>query len=440
MAGVSDKELIPIGPFPAGIDNLDRETELTRSEDGKRVIALREAENVDLPRSGWPRRRRGFAREVEGTRVHSLWSGGRFPLMLFVDGATQYARRTGAAPFAVRSGLSPREVSYAIPNDRVFCSNGAQAWCVAPDGEAATWGVESPAGQPTLTPSTDGGLDAGEYQVAITYLDLRGEESGTGLAATVTVPDKGGIALSGIPQPLSADVLRVRVYVSPANGDVLYQARDVPVGQLVALIGAGQRGRPLATQFLTPMRPGRIVRYLASRLYVADGRSMRWSEPLRYGLTHAEKNVRSVGQRIDLMEPVGDGGEAPGFFVADHKRTYWLGGADPNAATLRIVHAAGAIPGTGITVPGNLFGLETSLPVAYWIAASGVACLGLPGGQVVPLRERQVVAPAAERGASLFRELDGMRQVITALQGATPQGIAIGDRASSRVYRNGIEV
>jgi hypothetical protein len=69
-----------------------------------------------------------------------------------------------------------------------------------------------------------------------------------------------------------------------------------------------------------------------------------------------------------------------------------------------------------------------------------VACLGLPGGQVVPLRERQVVAPAAERGASLFRERDGMRQVITALQGATPQGIAIGDRASSRVYRNGIEV
>ncbi len=440
MAGVSEKELIPIGPFPAGLNNLDRETELTRSEDGKRVIALREAENVDLPRSGWPRRRRGFGRVVEGTRVHSLWAGGRFPLMLFVDGDTQYARRKGAVPFAVRDGLSPRAASYACPNDRVYCSNGAQAWCVLPDGEVAAWGVESPAGQPTVTASIDGGLDAGTYQVAITYLDARGEESGTGLAVLVDVADTGGISVSGIPQPSSPDVLRVRLYASPANGDVLYHVRDLPVGQLAALIGAGHRGKPLATQFLTPMRAGSIVRHLAGRLYVAQGRTMRWSEALRYGLTHADKNMRSVGERIDLMEPVGDGGDAPGFYVADHKRTYWLGGADPANATLRIAHAAGAIPGTGITVPANLFGLETTLPVAYWLAANGVACLGLPGGQVLPLRERQVVAPTAERGASLFRERDGIRQIITALQGATAQGLAVGDRASPRVYRNGIEV
>lgn len=440
MAGVSGKDLIQIGPFPAGIDNLNAETALTRSEDGKRIVALRDAVNVDIPRGGWPKRRPGYGREVDGTRVHSLWAGGRFPLMLFADGGTQYARRTGGEPFEVRSGLTPRAISYTIPGDKVFCSNGAQAWCVLPDGEAAAWGVESPGSQPLLAASSDGGLDAGTYQVAQTFIDDRGEESGTGRAEEVVVPDKGGILLSAIQQPASGAVLRARFYVSHANGDVLYQARDLPVGQTTALIGAGQRGKPLATQFMSPMQPGSIVRHLGGRLYTAQGREMRWSEALRYGLTNREKNVRSVGARIDMMEPVGDGGEAPGFFVADHKRTYWLGGADPADATLRIVYMAGAIPGTGITVPGNMFGLETTLPVAYWIAKNGVACLGMPGGIVVPLRERQVVAPNAESGASLFRERDGMRQIISALQGATAQGVAIGDRASARVYRNGIEV
>jgi hypothetical protein len=442
---VGDKELIPVGPFPAGVDNLNAETSLTRSADGKRVVAFREGVNVDLSRVGWPRRRSGYGRVIEGTRVHSLWAGGHFPYFLFADGATLKAANTGGAPFDVRTGLAPREISYAIPHDRVYCTNGQQTWCVLPDGTSAPWGVESPAGQPECAASSDGGLDAGTYQVAITYLDAVGEESGTGLATVVVIPgnpaarDQGGIALANIPQPLDASVMRVRVYVSQTNGDVLYQARDLPVGQTSAQIGVGNRGRPLATQFLVPMPAGQIVRYLGGRLYVATGNTQRWSESLRYGLTQPSRNVRRIGARIDMMEPVGEGGDSPGMYVSDHKRTYWIAGADPALQSPKIRYPYGAVPGTSIVVPANVFGLETTEPVAYWLARNGVACLGLPGGTVLPLKpgdQDQAVAPGAISGASIFREQNGLRSIVTTLRNASAQGLAIGDRISSRVYRH----
>lgn len=440
MAGVGDKELLRLGPWPAGIDNLNDETSLTRSEDGKRIIALREAINVDLPRTGWPRRRQGYGRIVAGTRVHSLWAGGAFPYLLFADGATQYAMSPAGTPWEVRSGLAPREISYAAPADTVYCTNAQQAWCIDAAGATMPWAVESPAGQPRLAASTDGGLDPGTYQAAVTFVDSAGREGGTGLAASLRLPSAGGIALLDIPQPRAGDVARVRVYLSAANGTVLHRVRDLPVGQLQAVLGTGPLGRPLETQFLEPMPPGEIVRTLAGRLWTASGNVMRWSAALRYGLSNLAEDTRRVGRRIDLMEPVGEGSDGAGLYVADHKRTYWIGGADPATQSVRIVYAAGAVRGSGITVPGNVFGLETTLPVAYWLSRTGVALLGLPGGTVIPLRESQVVAPAAARGASLYREHNGIRQVITALSGAAPQGLAMRDRVSARVYRNGVEV
>lgn len=448
MPGVTDKSLIRLGPWPAGIANVPAEQDLPRSEDGRRVIAAREAVNVDWPVSGKARRRSGYTKVVSGTRCHSLWRGGDFPFALYVDGATLFALTRGGTPFAVRAGMAPREVSYALVNDRVYWSNGQQTGQVLADATAVAWGVESPAGQPAVAASVGvGGLAAGRYQVAVTFRTARGEEGGTGEAVAVDVTEGGGIALSAVPQPVASDVTTIRVYVSPPNGDVLYFARDMPTGMTSATVGAGSRGVPLATQFLEPMPAGRIVRYLGGRLYVAGGvggalaaNELAWSESLRYGLTDLVNNRMPVGQRIDLMEPVGEGGDGAGLFVADHKRTYWFGGSNPANWGSRIAYPHGAVPGTGICAPGNLFGLETTVPVAYWLAANGVACIGLPGGGVVPLREASTVAPSASAGASMLREIGGIRQIVTTLRDTGPQRVATADRAAARVYRNGVEI
>ena len=437
MTGVLDRELRSLGPFQVGVANVPAETDLP-TKNGVQV-ALREAVNVDIPSSGAVQRREGYSLALAGTSAHSGWHDGMFPFALYVDQGTLRAMQTGGSTWPLVSGLHDAEVSYALVNERAYWSNGAQTGIVTAGGDALPWGVEHPNGQPLVSVSAAGGLAAGLYQVAVTFRDIRGEESGTGQAAQIAVPEGGGIALSNVPQPLDADVNIVRVYLSPANGDMLYFVRDMPVGMTSATLGAGARGKPLDSQFMEKMPAGNIVRALNGRMFVARGAEMLWSEALGFGLHHPTKNRLRVGAKITLMEPVADGTDAAGLFVADEKRTYFFSGSDPAQFAKRICYSYPAIPGTGQRVPSNVFGIESTAPAVYWIATNGVACLGLPGGQVVPLAEHIAVAPNAPKGASLFRETRGMSQVVTALREST-QRTGMTDAAVARVYRNGVEI
>jgi hypothetical protein len=434
MASPSDKQLATSRGWAAGIDNLNPEQALTRDEDGN-VIAVRDAQNVDLDRHGKAARRAGYRKLIATAHAHSLWSDPAFPLALYVDGDALRAMRDDAVPFTVRNGMGVELVSFAETAGFAWWASPSQHGRVSADGDALDWGVVGPAGQPVLVPTASGGLCAGRYQIAVTFLTAAGEESGTPLAAWVDVPDGGGIALTGIPQPAGQNQ-RIRVYASSANGDGLYFVVDWPVGAVSGTIGAHAAGRPLTTQFLEPMPCGHIVRWQNARLYVATGADVVFSEALRYGLTDPAHNRLGFGARVAMLEPVGAGGEGAGLFIAAGAKTYWTGGVDPKAFNLRIVYAHGAVPGTSIRLPGNVFGLETTEPVAYWLADNGVGCIGLPGGQVMPLRENQTIAPAASGGTSLYRDTGGLRQVVTTLVNASPRGLAIADKLDCEVYRH----
>ena len=92
-----------------------------------------------------------------------------------------------------------------------------------------------------------------------------------------------------------------------------------------------------------------------------------------------------------------------------------------------------------MTVPGSLFGYGAG-DMAYWMASDGVPCLGLPGGQVVPLTESSVAMQRFERGASLLRKIAGRSTVVTAGRGGSTSAFASSDRVEVRQFRNGIEV
>lgn len=436
MTTPSDKQLARMSAWPAGIDNRSPEQALTRDDQGRAVIALRDAENVDLDRQGKPSRRDGYTRVLAGQRVHSLWARDPFPFGLFVDGQDLNALREDGTSFLIRSGMGAKPVSYDLAAGRVYWSNEQQTGSVSADGVALPWGAPGPNGVPTVQGGGGiGGLSAGTYQIAVTFLTASGEESGASLAATADVPEGGGLTLTGIPQPPDASY-RIRIYRSGANGDALYQAMDIPYGTTTLMLGVGRPGKLLETQFLEPMPPGHIVRAFNGRLYVACGNEVRWSEALRYGLTRLAHNRIGLQTRVSLMEPVGQGDEAGGLFVAAGERTYFWSGADPKVFGNRIAYPHGAVPGTALRVPANVFGIESTTEVVYWLASNGVGCLGLPGGTVVPLRENQAIAPSADSGASLFRDANGIQQVITTLVGAQERGLAIGDRLNCTVIRH----
>lgn len=435
MPAPPDKTLVTARGWPAGIDNLNPEQSLQRDDQGKTVIALRDAENVDLDRQGKPSRRAGYAKVVSASGAHSLWGDEGFPFGLYVDAGRLMGLRDDGEAFQIATGLGLQPVSCALAAGAVYWSSASQNGKVTADGVPGPWGITSPHGAPAAVSASSGGLYPGRYQVTATFLSLTGEESGAPSAVLVDVPANGGIVLSDIPQPPDVS-WRVRLYCSPANGNIMYAAATLPSGMTSLALGQHRAGKPIETQFLDAMPAGHIVRHFNGRLYVACGNVLVWSEALRYGLTRLVHNRYQFAERLAMVEPLGAGDDMAGIFVASGAKTYWLPGTDPKAFHVKIARAHGVVPGTSIRVPGDVFGLETTQPVVYWLDDAGTGCLGLPGGEVLPLRQNQTIAPSADGGASLYREQDGMRQVITALMGARERGVAIGDKAECTVIRH----
>lgn len=428
MAGVSDDALVSVGPWPAGINNIAKEGALPRDQNG-RPIALREAENVDLDPSGWPARRAGRNQFFSGTLTHSLWGHPNLPFGLFVDAGVLHALLPGQAVQSLGHQVSDLPLSYELINDRVYFTNAAVCGMVTLDLQVWAWAPEQPAGQPDLAPVAGFGLGAGQYQVAITFTDALGRESGCTLAAVIEIQDDQGIALSNIPQPTDPATQWVMVYCTGPNDQVMRLSAAIAPGTTSALIAQQANGRGLTTQFLEPLPPGQVVRQVNGRQYVLRGRELLWSEPLRFGMYNPVRNRVRFAKHCDLMEPAG----REGIFVATGERTVWLAGRDPATFEQRIARSTGAVPGSGMSVPGNALGLETAEEVPVWLARSGHFCVGTSAGTVIVLKDGQAAIDDADRAAVLFRQGDGIQQIIAALRAPRAQGLAIRDRPVAHV-------
>ena len=427
--GVSDDELVRAGPWPQGINNLAPEGRTPRNENG-RPVALREADNVDLTAEGWPQRRRGRERRVPGVLVHSLWGAPSLPWGLYVDAGELTALYPGgqAEPLGVLVGDMP--LSYDLINDRVYYTSRIACGCITLDLRRVPWAPEQPSGQPLLAAVDGFGLDPGQYQVAVTFTDAHGRESGTSLAGVIDVAAGQGIELTSLPAPADpAETPLVNVYCSSANGSVLYRYTTLQAGAAYAVISAAPPGRALQTTHLQPLPAGQIVRGGHGRQWVAVGSEIMWSEPLRYGLWNPARNRIRFGARVDLLEPIG----AAGVLVAAGDRTYWLSGTDPKDFTQRIVRASGAVPGSVARVPGNVIGMQTTEQLPVWVARSGHFCAGLPDGSVHVMKDGQAVIDGADGAALLFRQQDGLQQIIAALRAPQANGLALRDRVVARV-------
>lgn len=424
---IPNGKLQRIKGYPAGINNVADETSLPKNEFGE-IVAARQLVNVDLGPDGKPRRRAGYTLHTAMTRPHSGfgdWPGA----LLAVENNALVAFDANFTKTTVRSGLGPNRVSYAVVNADCYWTNGLQLRRLTLSMEDLHAAVPCPA-QPAVAAHPTGALAEGTYQVAVTGMDASGMESGSTLATLVTLTAGQGIRLTNLIAPPECEY--IRVYVSNANGDALYHARDIPAGISAWTIGAGTRGKLLETQFLLPLAPGKIVRFFNGRLLTADD-TLRWSEAFRFGLMRANNYIR-FGAETTLLEPV-DGG----VYVASRafNRTLFLDGAEPSKWSQRLARPTGVVPGTGRSVPAKWFGLEQDGEVAFWLDTDGVFCLGLGNGQVVPITEGRVALPNYEQGAVLLQERAGIRQIIAAMLGGSANNMAASDSAVATVRRHG---
>jgi hypothetical protein len=429
----SDSVTINLG---LGVDQLSPQTNLAYNQQTKQSAARR-AVNVDIHDSGTIRRREGYSQVIAGDSVHSL--GGNERITVFVDNGTLYQLNSDETKTALRSGLSPnRLLSYDTINDDLYYTNGEVIERIV-DGAVTPVGVETPVGQPTLSALSYGGLEEGQYQVAITFVTGYGEESGTGPSAVVSVGLNGGIGLTSIPQPSSGNVEYIRVYVSPPNGDMLYFAMPLPVGTTTTTYGYMPLGRALRSQFCEPTPPGHILRYYHGRLYVASNNLIFYSEPQSYGRCKISRNFIGLASRITMMEPV-----ESGFYISTDTEVFFLPGDDPSTGyRLQRASDTPAIEGSSMVVKPEVLGIDGisgSTQVALWFTSAGWV-VGLPDGNIRFLTRDRLALPEYSQATSLLRMVNGMSQLVTVPRGNGEVASAFAsDSMEAEIVRNGVIV
>lgn len=422
---------LTIGPWPKGVNNVRALRDLPAD-------TLRSAVNVDIPRSGRPRRRLGYSK-LQAGNAHSLWAPENWPFaLLVIDGQLSRLEIVDGQEVVTPLLASPasNRWRYTAMNDAIHASNGIATARISMVGALLAWGVENPGGQPTLSLLTGRGLEAGRYQVAITHVSPSGEESGAERAATIAVPADGGIQLHPFPRPDSG---RVNIYCSPPNGEALYKIASISNVVTSFAIDRShlvQMGRLLDTQFCDRVPPCSFLCSYRGRIYFAIGDTLYYTLALRFGLFKVHETYVRFPHTITGVSAVDNG-----IYVGTRKGAFFLVGNDAKAMELRPVDAFGVVENTlqacratfGLDVPANEL-------AAVWWSTNGTLMRGGPGGAVA-LTKGRLAVPTFTAGSLMVREQDQLQQLVSVLRGAeNTSPLAARDAATVSVVRNGVVI
>lgn len=431
---VDKRELIKFNNFSKGVHNVALENSLPPD-------ALRTALNVDIDDAGKMRRRKGYSLVVPTAGLHSLYQP--------VENTTIGVDATGLVSIdttiqkTTLTALSRVDLPmyFDRTDNDIFYSNGTDIGRVSIEGdEAFSISAPQPAGQPNATVAVGiGGLNGGLYQVAITFLDASGRESGSTLALEIDAPEGSGIRLTDWPE--MTGVAYVNIYMTSENGDVLYLADTIAPTTAPYLLGRRTLGRVLDKQFLHPMPAGIHVCVHNGRLFTAKNNVKSWSESLTYGLTKPSTNWATYGKdKITLIASSGSADSAI-MYIASNERTYRIVGADPKDWKRAIVHPYGAVPGSLTYVQPDVIGVEQDTRVPVWQDTAGSLIAGLATGVILQLHKDVYAANIdAEQGCTALVYRDGIQQILATALGGTGNGIRAIDSVEATVYANGVRV
>lgn len=391
-----------------GIDMLSGETSIPPG-------AVRDAVNVDFDRVGNAQRRSGCEPLVALNGAHSIWSSPTARGLFVCQDAVlnRFSPPSTLSPVYTLNSSDP--VDFCEHDSNIYFSNSTTAgWIPADSTIARPLGVQTPAA-PAAEAAVTGGLEPGRYCVSVTTVDLRGEESGASNYVFVEIPKpkapedpkSGGIMLTNLPNPGPGCV--VRIYLSPPNGETLFLNSWVPAGMGQFLVGGKQQLKPLETAALSPLPPGEIIRALGGRIYTAKGRTLRFSQSFRFGLTALHHDYIEMDDDITIVEPV-----ASGIYIGAGGAVWFLSG-DPSKGDLRKVSSAAAIKRSSLLVSGEHFNpktVPTDAPLALWLSAAGYV-VGTSDGNVINLQADRIRIGQRTSGRTAFVLRDGHKQAIT---------------------------
>lgn len=379
---------VPIGPWPLGIDNVSRDTDMRADPRSGKWLALRDAVNVDIDRGGSASRRSGGALTHSLPGAHSFWG-------------------SPAGAFVVAAGTLYSVTESSIAPVTTLNSNDPCAYTELLNGVAVTnrttllevrGGVARPLGLPDVStphavPSPNGGLPQGRYAVAVALVRADGYEGGMSPASFVEVPEGGGISVSGL--PTSSDAAYARVYRSSQNGTALYRAADAPMGASL-LLGTGDLGREATTPWLRRMQPGSHIAFWRGRIATAYANWLNVSRPMDYGLHSPRHGFVQFPYAVTMLAAV----EA-GLFVGSPRGVVFLRGGKPSEWVWEETGCAPPVPHAVGYVDGGVMDPEMGLSgqrCAVWMSRHGFV-VATPDGRTLEVQSDRVAAPEYERGS-----------------------------------------
>lgn len=395
---------VNLGSLAPGLNNRLEPTRLsTRLADRSQATFLYGAENVDITADGYIKRRLGKTVTDGSVAAHSLWADARGGYVVAGDELRQFNGTVGAL---VRSGVPRGRISYSRGADGdVYWSNGFDIRRIAAgvDRPIATPPPQDPAPS-DITISTGGSLTAGKYIIAWTSITADGESPAT-TPVQVEVDDGASILLPGA----------FHVYMTGPNGDILtYQ------GLSASVLSHVENSRRLETLNTALMPAGTIVRHFNGRMLVANGPSLYVSNPYNYGIYDPSSGYFPFPENISVIEPTDNGI----YICAD--KTYWIN--DLFSDTLQEMLPYGGIPGTSGRTPDST--------KVFWQSPRGLVVAD-KNASVKNVQEENVEMSAASFGASIYRERDGMHQVISTRFGVEPSVAVATSFMDAEVIRKG---
>ena len=327
------------------------------------------------------------------------------------------------------AGVLGSTYAFDYENDVVYFSDGVINLKITDSG-ITNWGMTIP---PTpLVYATAGAYGEGKYLAAYCWVDSAGVESGCSPLAAIDALDNSGFVFSNLPSIADPQVSTLRIYLSTANGQVLYHVADTTASTYTISAGRYDGGNVCESLFIYPPPPGRIIRHYNGRMCIADSYKNVWfSESFSPDRFRLGSNYLIFPESVDVMEPVTEG-----IFFVYGDRTDFYGirmGVNPLDGVEDGFHISrkfdyGGVYGTGRPVPNT----ET----VCWQSQRGTI-IGTPEGECKNIQENNVAVDSAVSGALLLREKDGIRQIIASLKQPTTPSLAATSWIDAEIVRRG---
>lgn len=430
MAIPTDRDLIQLGPWRQGANNLAEETSVPRG-------SFREGVNVDVADSGKVRRRRGYTKVADADEPESLFGYGNRGF--FLEGGSlmgfEVIDGVETAPTELYAGLRPfSRLAHCLIDPDIYVSDGDVSLRVSPSNAVSLWSVPATA-LLALTSSAGGTLPEGRYGVSVALKTASGEEGP--LTPMLFTDAAEGSSLNIAVQPAPAG-LRTAVYMTKPNGTALLLLAVLPSGVGVAALNKQALGRAPVSEDLDMFPGGAHALVWNGRLVNASGRYVQWSEPFQFGLWNPGLNYRELIEDVTMLAAAET---QTGFFIGQKSRTYYMSGGDPADASLKEAYPAGVIPGTLQMVPGERLPLENppADPTPMWLSTTGVFCVGLGDGTVIPLTAPRFATQIGPEGAALFDPRRGINRFVATVRNPSDNVFAMSDSFTAEVVRNNID-